>query len=140
MNNLEPSKNLPSTDKTKVLNLDMNVAECLCYVPIAAIGLIASVLWLASEPKSNYQIRFHAVQSLVLGGAFFAVAVVFSIGMMILGFIPFIGPILGMVSGLVFWVLSLAVGALYVYLAIQAFQRNTIKLPYVSDVVENLIK
>lgn len=52
--------------KTQTLGLDFNIAAGLCYIPVCAIGLIASILWIATEPKSSKFVRFHAFQSLFL--------------------------------------------------------------------------
>ena len=65
------------TGKTKVLNLDYNVAGMLSYLPICCINLVFSIIWLASEPKENRILRFHALQSLLLIGLFFIVNVIF---------------------------------------------------------------
>lgn len=141
MNNLEPPhENLPSTDKTQVLNLDMNLAECLCYVPFAAVGLIVSILWLVTEPKSNYNIRYQSAQSLVISVAFIAAFVVLWVGTFMLALIPFLGAIFTGASGLIQFLLSCGFIGLSIYLAVQAYKRNTVKLPYVSGIVETLIK
>src|SRR5215470_10647083 len=54
------------TGKTKVMNLDYNVAGLLAYLPICCINLIFSIIWLATEPKENRLLRFHSLQSLIL--------------------------------------------------------------------------
>ena len=138
MNNLPPD-NLPSTGKTQVLNIDTNVAECLCYVPIPAIGLLAAILWLVTEPKGNQALRFQAVQSLVLAAVTVAASIAINIGIWILAFVPFIGPVLASLSGMVVGILGFALFGFYCYLAYQAYQRNTIRLPYVGDVADNLL-
>src|SRR4030095_3091525 len=71
-----PPPNAP-TGKTKVMNLDYNVAGMLCYLPLCRIHLIFSIVWLASEPKENRLLRFHALQSLLLFAAFFVVSIIF---------------------------------------------------------------
>jgi uncharacterized membrane protein len=119
----------------------MNLAECLCYAtPIAAIGVIASILWLATEPKANYQLRYNAGQNLLISVALFAVGLVFSIGITVLNFIPFIGGVMAGFSGLIYWIILMGGMGLYGYLAYQAYHGNTIKLPYVCDIVDSAIK
>lgn len=46
--------------KTKVLNMDQNVGALLCYLPICCINLIFAIIWLATEPRENKFLRFHA--------------------------------------------------------------------------------
>lgn len=51
---------------TQTLSLDFNVAGMFCYLPFFAISLIAPIVFLVTEPKSNHFVRFHAIQSLLL--------------------------------------------------------------------------
>jgi uncharacterized membrane protein len=54
--------------KTKTLNLEYNTAALLCYIPgcCCLINLIPCIIWLATEPKENKLLRFHAIQGLLL--------------------------------------------------------------------------
>ena len=56
----------PVTGKTQTLGLDYNIAAGLCYLPVCGINLISSILWIATEPKTNKMVRLHAFQSLFL--------------------------------------------------------------------------
>lgn len=60
--------NAPTT-KTQTLSLDFNVAGMFCYMPFFAISLIASIIFLVTEPKNNIFVRFHAIQSLLLSAS-----------------------------------------------------------------------
>lgn len=81
MSNQPPYGGAP-TGKTKTLGLDYNVAALLCYVP-CCVNLVASILWLATEPKESKLVRFHSLQSLLLIG----VMVVCYIGLFIIGMV-----------------------------------------------------
>ena len=72
----------PMTGKTQTLGLDYNIAAGLCYVPVCAISLISSILWIVTEPKTNKMVRLHAFQSLFLG--IFA-AVVWIVALIVFG-------------------------------------------------------
>ena len=74
------------TGKTKTLGLDYSVAGLLAYLPICCIGLIASLIWLFTEPKENKVLRFHSMQSLLLMA-------------------------LGLVCGVVLWILQITLMA-----------------------------
>jgi uncharacterized membrane protein len=126
------------TGKTKVLNLDYNVAGMLSYLPICCINLVFSIIWLASEPKENRILRFHALQSLLLIGLFFIVNVIFWILTIAVAVTPVPGAVdagwgllglLRLVFGLGFLVLSI-IGC------IKAYQGEMWKLPVIGDIAE----
>ena len=62
--------------------MEQNLAGLLCYV----LGWITGIIFLLLE-KDNRFVRFHAIQSIVVFGAFMVIEI-------ILGFIPVIGWIL----------------------------------------------
>lgn len=121
------------TGKTKVLNLDYNVAAMLAYLPICCVSLICSIIWIASEPKENKFLRFHALQSLILTGA--AVAAYFALWI--------VGVIAGRIFfgfGLLFLLLDLAFLAVWLVLMIigcvKGYQGQMWKVPVVGDMAE----
>jgi len=76
----------PPTGKTQTLGLDYNIASGLCYLPVCLIHLIAPILWIATEPKTNKLVRLHAFQSLFGYGLVIAVFIVgWIIGAVIMG-------------------------------------------------------
>ena len=121
------------TGKTKVLNLDYNVAAMLAYLPICCVSLICSIMWIASEPKENRFVRFHAMQSLILTGAMvaayfvlwvislIAVRVFFGFGILIL---------LIEVALLVVWLILTIIGC------IKGYQNQMWKMPIIGDIAE----
>lgn len=125
------------TGKTKVLNLDYNVAGMLCYLPICCINLVFSIIWLTSEPKENRLLRFHALQSLLLFGVGLVVVAIFWVLAIALVVTP--GP--GRAAG---WgllnLIELAVGlgflAICVVACIKAYQGEMWKLPVIGDIAE----
>jgi uncharacterized membrane protein len=128
------------TGKTKVMNLDYNVAGLLSYLlPVCCIGLVFSIIWLASEPKENRFLRFHALQSiaiavlwLVVGVLFWILAIAFVVG----------GPggmagaggwgLFGIIRFLVF----LAFVGICVLGCVKAYQGEMWKLPIIGDIAE----
>jgi len=134
-----PPPNAP-TGKTKVMNLDYNVAGLLCYLPwcFCFADLIFCVLWLATEPKESRFVRFHALQGLLLFGLGFVVGIIFRIlgtGMAVTtsGVVEAGGfgllLLLQMVVGVVFLVL-------YILGMIKAYQGQMWKLPIIGDIAE----
>jgi uncharacterized membrane protein len=134
-----PPPNAP-TGKTKVMNLDYNVAAMLCYLlPCLCLAdVIFCILWLASEPKENHFVRFHAVQGLLLFGVGFVISIVFQVlgtGMAVTtsGAVEAGGfgllLLLRMIIGVAFLVLQI-VGM------IKAYQGQMWKLPVIGDIAE----
>jgi uncharacterized membrane protein len=139
----------PPNGKTKTLGLDYNIAAMLCYLPscLCCINLIFAIIWLATEPKQNRFVRFHAMQGLLL----FAVALVVSIVFNLLGvgasFTAYVGTggsevashgagaIVQLVSSL-FGVLLLIV---HIIAIIKSLQGEMWKVPLIGDIAEKNI-
>ena len=123
----------PPTGKTQVLSLDYNVAAMLAYLPICCVSLICSIIWIASEPKENKFLRFHALQSLLLSGASVAVYIVLWIVGVVAGRIFF-------AFGLLVLLLEIALGAVFLVLfimgAVKGYQGQMWKMPVIGDIAE----
>lgn len=102
-----------------------NVASALCYLPIIAL------VFLFIQPyNTNKTVRFHAFQSLFLTAAVIVanIALSFVSGMFYAaGAYALIG-----LFGLVSMLFSLGVLALYIILAVRAYQGQGLELPVVS--------
>ena len=105
------------TKGTTSSGLPENVAGALAYL----IGPVTGILFLVLEKQSKF-VRFHAMQSLVVFGGLFVVNIV-------LGFVPILGWVLGML-------LSLVGVLLWVVLLIKAYQGERYKLPYIGEIAE----
>ena len=97
--------------------MQANVAGLLCYL----VGFITGIIFYLIE-KENKFVRFHAMQSIVVFGPLFVLSIV-------IGYMPFIGPILGMLLGVVELVL-------WIFLMIKAYQGEYFKLPIAGDIAE----
>lgn len=97
--------------------LDPKVAALLCYFA----GFITGIIFLIIEKQSRY-VRLHAMQSTVI----FASILVINI---VLGFIPIIGWLIGIL-------LPLATFVLWIGLMVLALQGRIYKLPIVGDFCE----
>lgn len=97
--------------------IQANVAALLSYL----VGVISGIIFYLIE-KDNKFVRFHAMQSIVVFGAFFVLS-------MVLSFIPVFGwavlPILGLLS-IILWIV----------LMIKAYQGEYFKLPIAGDIAE----
>jgi uncharacterized membrane protein len=112
-----PEKMTPTPRKTSS-GLEENVAGLLTYV----LGFVTGIIFLLIE-KDNKFVRFHAMQSIVVFGAFFVISLVLNV-------VPVIGTI---VSVLILSPLSLIV---WIVLMVKAYQGNRYKLPIAGDFSE----
>ena len=97
--------------------MEQNLAGLLCYV----LGWVTGIIFLLLE-KDNRFIRFHAIQSIVVFGAFTVVEI-------ILSFIPVVGWILSSLLGLLAFIL-------WIVLMVQAYGGKMYKLPVAGDIAE----
>jgi uncharacterized membrane protein len=128
----------PNRGKTQTLGLDYNIAALLCYLPVCCINVIFPILWLATEPRDNRFLRFHALQSLYLIGLVLAIVIV----TYILMFIGAVDPtgVLAAALGLIAFILQLVVGfgalILAIIAMIKAYQHEMWKMPIVGNLAE----
>lgn len=134
----------PPENKTKTLGLSYNVAALLCYLPtcLCCVNIIPCIIWLATEPKENRFLRFHALQGLIL----FGICIVGLIILRILGAVvntgarvtdsgmAFIGGnLVLLVVYIVFW---LAILTVHIIAMVKANQMQIWKLPLIGDIAE----
>ena len=103
------------------MGLEANLAGLLCYV----LGWVTGIVFFVLE-KENKFVRFHAMQSILVFGAFTVVSI-------ILNFIPFVGWILGTILGILAFVL-------WIILMVKAYRGEMYKLPVAGDIAERQVK
>jgi uncharacterized membrane protein len=97
--------------------IEQNLEGLLCYV----LGWVTGTIFLLLE-KDNKFVRFHAIQSIVVFGAYTVLAI-------ILGFIPIVGWIINTLLGIaafIFWIV----------LMVKAYNGQMYKLPVAGDIAE----
>lgn len=109
----------PDLGSTKS-GMEPTVAAALSYV----LGFITGIFFFISE-KDNAFVRFHALQSTIVFGAWFVI-------MMILKVIPVLGFILN-------FFLSIAIFVIWLFMIVKAAQGIAFKLPVVGDIAERNI-
>lgn len=109
--------------------IQANLAALLCYLAGWVTGLIFFLV-----EKENKFVRFHAMQSIVVFGAFSAVWIVISVLVSFAIGIHayFLLPLFGLASTL----LSLFALVLWIVLMIKAYQGEKFKLPFAGDIAE----
>lgn len=96
--------------------LDKNVAAGLCYI----FGWLSGLIFLLIE-KEDQDVRFHAMQSVIVFGGLNLLNIALSISLIGIPLIPILG-----IVGLVLWI----------FLMVKGFQGEKYKLPYVGDLAE----
>jgi uncharacterized membrane protein len=114
----------PSTTAKTTTGLEPNIAGLLCYLGAWVTGIIFLVL-----EKENKTVRFHAVQSIVIFGAYTILQII--IGILNI-FVPFI------------WILStivyIALVATWIYLMVMTYQGKMIRIPVAADFADKYSK
>jgi uncharacterized membrane protein len=102
--------------KTDV-GLEENVAGLLCYV----LGWVSGVVFLIIEPKNKF-VRYHAIQSIIVFGAISIASAIFSP-------IPYAGPVIGTLLGILAFIL-------WIILMVKAYKGTKYKLAVSGNLAE----
>lgn len=122
----------PSTDlTTSSTGLPSTTAGPLAYV----LGIITGVLFLVLEKKDPF-VRFHAAQSIGVTVVFLIAAVALSIVTMILGFIPILGWLVGLLLSLAFALVGFASWVLLMY---KAWKGEEWEFPFIGEKVREML-
>jgi len=97
--------------------LQENIASLLCYV----LGWVSGIVFLILEPN-NKTVKFHALQSIIVFGAFTVVEIIF-------GWIPILGWIINALAGLLAFIL-------WIVFIVTAAQGKKWKAPIAGDLAE----
>ena len=103
-------------DKTST-GLDENIAGLLCYV----LGWVSGIVFLLLEQENKF-VKFHAVQSIIVFGTL-------SLVNGVLGWIPVLGLIIGIISGILAFVL-------WILLMVKASQGERYKVKWAGNYAE----
>lgn len=108
------------TQKT-TSGLDPNVAAALSY----ALGWVTGLIFYLTEPE-NREVRFHAMQSIVVFGALSLICVLLQV-------IPLLGILM-----VVFLVIPVS-AIIWLFLMFKAYNGEHFKLPIAGDIAEKQI-
>lgn len=134
MNNQTALREEKMEERTKVLNLDQKLAAILCYTPILLVSVIAPIIWLSTEPKSNKRLRFHAMQG--LGLCLVAIALSIASSILMTALVAVIGFSAFHLMSLVSSGVGLAFLATSIYCIYRVYQGQDIKLPFIGEIAE----
>ena len=116
------------------LGLDANVAALLAYIPICLVGLIMSIIIIATD-KTNKLARFHAFQSILLH----VLGIVLYVGVIIISGAAAAAnsSILALFGFLLWIVVLLGLLVAVIFCCIKAFQGQIFKLPILGNLADN---
>jgi len=110
------------------LDLPSNIAAALACIP-----LIGGIIFYILEKRDGF-VRFYAMQSIILGGAWFLFNVVYAIIHAIFSNVPAIGGFLAFIWGLIGMLVHLAFVVLWIIATIKAFTGVRWEMPYIGPV------
>lgn len=123
----QPPQGAPSA------GLQQNVAAALCYL----LGVLTGIVFLVLEPYNKDRlIRFHAFQSIFLWVAVIVLGIGLSVLSLVLGFIPMIGWIGGIIVLLLSLVLWFGVFVVWIYLMYKSYNNQRVVLPLIGPLAE----
>ncbi|HNX90252.1 MAG TPA: DUF4870 domain-containing protein [Candidatus Omnitrophota bacterium] len=102
------------------IGMQANLAAMLSYL----LGFITGIIFFVIEKENKY-VRFHAMQSIVVFGGLFVIAMI----------LPFI-PVIGWVFLPVLWVIEVVI---WLVLMIKAYKGEKFKFPVAGDIAEKNI-
>lgn len=110
------------------MGIDPKLAGLLAYL----LGVISGLVIFLVE-KKHQEVRYHAAQSIIVSVALIAANIVVGI----LSVVPVLGLIISILGYLV---LGLGGLALWIYLMIQGYQLNHVRLPVAGDLAEQWVR
>jgi uncharacterized membrane protein len=129
---MDHDPHVPSTDLTaSSTGLPSTTAGPLTYL----LGIITGILFLVLEKKDPF-VRFHAAQSIGVTVVFIVGSVALSIVTMILGVIPILGWLVGLVLSLAFALVGLTAWVLLMY---KAWKGEEWEFPFIGEKVREML-
>ena len=116
------------------LDLPSNIAAALACVP-----LIGGIIFYILEKRDGF-VRFYAMQSIILGGAWFLVSIVLTIIHAIFASVPALGPILSVLWGLVGMIVHLGFVVIWIIATVKAFTGVRWEIPYIGPVARKQVE
>lgn len=113
---------------TTSMGIDPKLAGLLAYL----LGVISGLVIFLIE-KEHQEVRYHAAQSIIVSVALIVANIVVGI----VSVVPVLGALVAILGYLV---LGLGGVALWIYLMIQGYQLNHVRLPVAGDMAEQWVR
>src|SRR6266705_4328438 len=117
----------PETSATsQSTGLPSNVAAAIACIP-----LIGGIIFYILEKRDSF-VRFYAMQSIILGGAWILFAIVYSVAHAILTPIPAIGLFFSIILWIVWALVGVAFLVVFIVTVVKAFSGVRWEIPYIG--------
>src|SRR5439155_8236749 len=121
-----PSSGPEPGPKSTSTGLPSNVAAAIACIP-----LIGGIIFYILEKRDNF-VRFYAMQSIILGGAWILFVIIYSIAHAILTPIPAIGLLFSVILWVVWALVGVAFLVVFIVTVVKAFTGVRWEIPYVG--------
>jgi uncharacterized membrane protein len=121
-----PSPGPETSAASTSTGLPSNVAAAIACIP-----LIGGIIFYILEKRDNF-VRFYAMQSIILGGAWILFAIVYSVAHAILSPIPAIGLLFSIVLWIIWALVGLAFLVVFIVTVVKAFNGVRWDIPYIG--------
>ncbi len=121
-----PSPQSETSAKSASTGLPSNVAAAIACIP-----LIGGIIFYILEKRDSF-VRFYAMQSIILGGAWILFAIVYSVAHAILTPIPAIGLFFSIILWIVWALVGVAFLVVFIVTVVKAFSGVRWEIPYIG--------
>jgi uncharacterized membrane protein len=115
------------------MDLPPNVAAA-----IASLPLVGGVIFYILEKRNGF-VRFYAMQSIILGGAWLLCGIVYLILDAILAHMPIVGPVFDFLLWVAWALVSIAVLVLFLVAVVKSFNGVLWEIPYIGAMARKQI-
>jgi uncharacterized membrane protein len=129
-----PSPGPETGPKSTSTGLPSNVAAAFACIP-----LVGGIIFYILEKSDNF-VRFYAMQSIIFGGAWILVWVVYSIAHAILTPIPAIGFMFSIILGVAWALIGVAFLVVFIVTVVKAFTGVRWDIPYIGPIARKQIE
>src|SRR6266568_3523992 len=121
-----PGPGLETSATSQSTGLPSNVAAAIACIP-----LIGGIIFYILEKRDSF-VRFYAMQSIILGGAWILFAIVYSVAHAILTPIPAIGLFFSIILWIVWALVGVAFLVVFIVTVVKAFSGVRWEIPYIG--------
>src|SRR6266446_10938759 len=125
----------PETSATSTsTGLPSNVAAAIACIP-----LIGGIIFYILEKRDNF-VRFYAMQSIILGGAWILFVIVYSIAHAILTPIPVVGLLFSIILWIVWALVGVAFLVAFIVTVVKALNGVRWDIPYIGPIARKQVE
>ncbi|MFN2509702.1 MAG: DUF4870 domain-containing protein [Chthoniobacterales bacterium] len=113
--------------------LPSNVAAALACIP-----LIGGIIFYVLEKRDQF-VRFYAMQSIIFGGAWIMLSIIYQIVCHVFGTVPGIGGLLVVLWSLIWAMITIGLLVVFIITVIKAFSGVRWDIPYIGPIARSQV-